>query len=130
MSFIRSTQLWSVVIGSAIITLPAGKALAVDGGPRGAVDHSERVKSDVSGRSAVEGRTHISGLASRDDVARQLESLGIGQDEAQRRIAALSDSEVQALDGKLATLPAGGDSTITIGVGAAILIALLLIIFL
>lgn len=122
MSLIRCTPLWSVVIAATLIAVPAGPAFAIQDVR---TDHS-----DVGVRSVSTSRAHIADVANRKEVQTQLENLGISADEAQRRIAALSDAEVMQIDGQLATLPAGGDSTITIGVGAAIIIALLLIILL
>jgi hypothetical protein len=60
--------------------------------------------------SAQTERSHISGLLARDDVARQLQSLGVDLKTAQDRVAMLSDEEARTLAGNLQSLPAGADS--------------------
>ena len=45
---------------------------------------------------------------SRADVASQLHSLGVERAFAEQRVAAMSDEEIDALIGKLGSLPAGG----------------------
>src|SRR5947209_17861367 len=45
---------------------------------------------------------------SRADVASQLGSLGVERTFAEQRVAAMSDEEIDALIGKLGSLPAGG----------------------
>ena len=45
---------------------------------------------------------------SRADVASQLHSLGMERAFAEQRVAAMSDEEIDALIGKLGSLPAGG----------------------
>lgn len=67
---------------------------------------------------------------SRTVLQSKLEEQGLDAEEAKSRVASLTDAEVEAVSGQVETLPAGGDSSITIGVGSAIIIALLLIIFL
>ena len=54
-------------------------------------------------------RTELTTFLTRTDVQKQLVSLGVDQNQAAARIAALSDAEVQQLYGKMQTLPAGGD---------------------
>jgi|SRR3989454_794002 len=44
----------------------------------------------------------------RADVASQLHSLGVERAFAEQRVAAMSDEEIDALIGKLGSLPAGG----------------------
>ena len=47
-------------------------------------------------------------LIERPEVAQQLEKMGIPQNEAKARVAAMSEAEVASLAGKLDALPAGG----------------------
>jgi hypothetical protein len=60
--------------------------------------------------SAQVERSQISGLLARDDVARQLQSLGVDLKTAQHRVAMLSDEEARSLAGDLQSVPAGADS--------------------
>jgi Family of unknown function (DUF6627) len=57
---------------------------------------------------APNDRERVMALAERPEVAQQLEKMGIPQDEAKARIAAMSQAEVASLAGKLDALPAGG----------------------
>lgn len=45
----------------------------------------------------------------RADVVQALENQGVNPAEAQARVAALSDDEIRTLNGRIDTLPAGGD---------------------
>lgn len=61
-------------------------------------------------------------VLARDDVARQLNRMGVNADEARQRVAALSDQELASLSDKLDRLPAGGDFFGTVGVIFVILL--------
>ncbi|MCW8919809.1 MAG: PA2779 family protein [Gammaproteobacteria bacterium] len=54
-------------------------------------------------------REQLVGLLERDEVRQQLVALGVDVADASERVAQLTDSEVQQLNGRLAELPAGGD---------------------
>jgi len=84
-------------------------------------DHAERTAATTPEQTPAEAR---------DEVVAQLVQHGVSQSEAQARAHAMTDAEAQALAAHFDATPAGGDSTITIGVGSAIIIALLLVIFL
>jgi hypothetical protein len=64
------------------------------------------------------------------DLRSRLMALGIAGAEVDQRLANLTTDERTQLTQHLSSLPAGGDSTVTISVGAAIIIVLLLIILL
>lgn len=64
------------------------------------------------------------------DLKSRLVALGVDPKEADSRLAHLTAEERSQVARYLDTAPAGGDSTVTMSVGAAIIIALLLIIFL
>ena len=63
---------------------------------------------------AGHARERVQAAIARDDVAEQLAALGLSQDEAQRRVAALSDAEIERIAGKLEELPAGGAAVLLI----------------
>jgi hypothetical protein len=69
-----------------------------------------------------EDRTRVMDFMLRDDVQQQLTILGVDPEEAARRVASLSDEEIQQIAGRLDELPAGE------GLGA--IVGLILIIFL
>jgi hypothetical protein len=66
---------------------------------------------------------------SRADVAGQLESLGVERKLAEARVALMSDDEINALDGKLGSLPAGQYGGGGGGGGGAILLIVLVVLF-
>lgn len=57
-------------------------------------------------------RETIAAYVGRADAAQQLQALGLSPQEAQARVAALSDAEVTALAGRIDSLPAGGSAWI------------------
>ncbi|RZI40939.1 hypothetical protein EGT07_21830 [Herbaspirillum sp. HC18] len=63
----------------------------------------------VAVRTAQQDREKVAAALERPDVAAQLEKMGVAKDEAQARVAALSDAEVASLAGRVDSLPAGGD---------------------
>jgi hypothetical protein len=65
-------------------------------------------------------RTTVLEFLGRADVATQLQSLGLDAKSATERVAAMTDSEVQMLAGKINSMPAGAD-------GTGVLILLLLV---
>ncbi|HYI86419.1 MAG TPA: PA2779 family protein [Burkholderiales bacterium] len=69
-------------------------------------------------------RTTVLEFLGRADVATQLQSLGLDAKSATERVAAMTDSEVQMLAGKINSMPAGADSTgvilLLLIVGAAV----------
>jgi hypothetical protein len=60
--------------------------------------------------SSQADRSAVLSFVSRADVAGQLQALGLDTATAKDRVAAMSDSEVQYLAGRISSLPAGADS--------------------
>jgi hypothetical protein len=54
-------------------------------------------------------RDKVQALVKRADVLQKLEAMGINSETAKTRVAALSDSEIESIAGKLDMLPAGGN---------------------
>jgi hypothetical protein len=99
---------------TASVAVPAANAKLVT---------TERVASaDVQTQ-----RDRITSFLKRDDVRAQMQSLGVSPDEAEARVAGLSDSEVSEISGKLDTMPAGQGALGAI-LGAAVLIFIVLLI--
>ena len=98
------------MLGSSVV-MPARAAL---------VATEEMVASSPAGARAERGR--IQAWLAREDISRQLQEYGVSAQEAQTRVAALTDEEARALAGKLDTLPAGGD---VIGVLFVVFVVLL-----
>jgi hypothetical protein len=68
-------------------------------------------------------RNRVSDLVARADVQQALQSYGVTPQAAQERVAALTDTEIQQITGKLDSLPAGA-----IGAGETVLIVVLVIV--
>lgn len=86
---------------------------------------ADMVQTDVIVDHALaeQGRAKIMALVNRDDVRAQLEMRGVTTEQAQARVAALTDDEAMQISGKLDQLPAGGDI-----VGTAVFIFLVLLV--
>jgi hypothetical protein len=74
-------------------------------------------------QSKADGRKQLHTSLERPEVQAQLEKLGINKDDAQRRVASLTDDEVVALNNKIDSLPAGAGV-----VGAIVFIFLVLLV--
>ncbi len=72
-------------------------------------------------------RAKLSAFMARADVKQQLAALGVEPAEAEARIAALSDDEIQAMAGKIEQLPAGGSIFVTAAIVAGVLLFVLII---
>lgn len=66
----------------------------------------------------------INGFLAQDSVRKQMIDLGVNPGDAQARVAALTDSELQALDQRIDSMPAGGDVLAVIGIVFIVLLIL------
>ena len=71
-------------------------------------------------------RTMVLDRLSRTEVATQLASLGVDPAAARERVAAMTDDEVRVLNGKLESLPTGGDSGAWWFAAGAIIVAVII----
>lgn len=62
---------------------------------------------DAQGQLRPSPRARLGSFLDRADVRAALESRGVSAEEAKARVAALSDSEVESLEQKIDSLPAG-----------------------
>ncbi|MGD9974041.1 MAG: PA2779 family protein [Desulfatirhabdiaceae bacterium] len=85
---------------------------------------TEAVLNERTGHAS---RIQISTFLDRQDVQLAMISQGVNPDEAQKRVASLSDAEIARISNILDQLPAGGDGVGAI-VGAMVLIFLILLI--
>jgi hypothetical protein len=101
----------------AVMTLPMGFAQA------------KMVTTDqvIEQSAPSDDRAQIRDFLLREDVRQQLTQLGVDPEEAARRIASLSDAEVQQIAGRLDELPAG-EGFVGVVIGAALIIFLVLLI--
>jgi hypothetical protein len=75
----------------------------------------------------LDARVRVAAFLARDDVRQQMRALGVDPAEADRRVASLSDAEVERIAGRLDQLPAGGE-VIAAVVGAALIVFLVLLV--
>ena len=94
--------------------LPAAQAEMVS--TQQLLNHDSRAEREVQARSFLR----------RDDVRRQMEALGVNPADAERRVASLTDSELQQLSKTISTAPAAGDDAILILFGVVFLVLILL----
>lgn len=78
----------------------------------------------VSVAAAQQNRAKIAATFERADVQAELQKMGITTEEAQARVAALTDAETASIAHRVDSIPAGGDGII----GALIFIFVLLLI--
>jgi hypothetical protein len=67
----------------------------------------------------------INGFLAQDSVRGQLIGLGVDPADAQARVAALTDSELQMLDQRIDSMPAGGDGFLAV-IGVVFIVLLIL----
>jgi uncharacterized protein DUF6627 len=92
--------------------------------------HAEMIGTDkiAAPAQADQDRARVQSLLERPAATQQLQALGVPPEQAQARVAALSDEEIHRIAGKLDALPAGGwdDFQVLVVVLLAVLIALIL----
>ena len=79
--------------------------------------------ADSAGGADARGR--LMHYLAREDLRAALAAQGLDPEEAQARVACLTDAEVQQIAGQLDQLPAGGDG---LGIIIAVLVIVLLVI--
>ncbi len=80
------------------------------------------VDAMVAAQNRQDDEQKIRSVLSRSEVSDGLQRLGVGPDEVDRRVAALTDNEVDSLARELDRAPAGGDFFGTVGVIFVILL--------
>lgn len=78
----------------------------------------------VAEQGIEQQRADIRAALQREDIRRQMLELGVDPQHVQQRVAVLSDRQVRELHGRLAELPAAGDSLI----GALVFVFIVLLI--
>ena len=104
------TQTWTRSCRQTLALLLVAATVAI--GPVVSSARAELVTTAAAIAAADDldgARERVAALLGRDDIRRQLESLGVSPAEADARIASLSDREIGQLDARIAALPAGQD---------------------
>ncbi len=93
------------------------------------IAQAEMVTTDtvIQQYNSTEDRTLVMDFMLREDVQQQMTLLGVDPEEAARRVASLSDEEIQQIAGRLEEMPAGEGAVGAI-VFAAVLIFLVLLV--
>ncbi len=76
----------------------------------------------VAAQNRQDAEHTIRTALARDDVSGALHRLGVRPDEVERRVAAMSDDDVNTLAQRIDNLPAGGDFFATVGIIFVILL--------
>jgi len=76
---------------------------------------------------AADRRARVEAFLGREDVRRQLEALGVEAEEAEARVASLSDAEIERIAGRIDALPAGQDALSTFFIAAGVVVLVLII---
>ncbi len=111
-----------------VVAIAMAMLMAMTSMPIG-VAKAEMVTTDqvIERSDPAEDRTQVMDFMLREDVQQQLTTLGVDPEEAARRVASLSDEEIQAIAGRLDELPAGQNGVGAV-VGAILIIFLVLLI--
>src|SRR5262245_14971475 len=117
---VRHALVWAMCLNLITLgCLPAANAAVID------TPHFNQAVNHAMDRDAAIER--INGALAQDSVRNQMVALGVDPLDAQARVAALTDSELQTLDRQIADLPAGGDVLALIGVVFVVLLILELV---
>jgi hypothetical protein len=117
---VRNALIWSMCLNLISLgCMPAANAAVID-----TPLFSQAVNQGLSRTATID---RINGLLAQDSVRKQMVAFGVDPLDAQARVAALTDSELQTLDRQIGALPAGGDVLAVIGVVFVVLLILELV---
>ena len=121
---VRNALVWALCLNLITLgCLPAANATVIDT-PHFSKEVSNEVNQGLSRAATID---RINGVLAQDSVRQQMVALGVDPLDAQARVAALTDSELQTLDRQIGELPAGGDVLAVIGVVFVVLLILELV---
>ncbi len=109
-----------------VVAIAMAMLMAMTSMPIG-VAKAEMVTTDqvIEQVDPPEDRSRAMDFMLREDVQQQLTTLGVDPEEAARRVASLSDEEIQEIAGRLDELPAGEGLGTIVGVILIIFLVLL-----
>ncbi len=117
---VRHALVWAMCLNLITLgCLPSANAAVID-----TPQFNQAVNQGLDRAAAIE---RINGALAQDSVRKQMVALGVDPLDAQARVAALTDSELQTLDRQIGELPAGGDLLAVIGVVFVVLLVLELV---
>lgn len=121
MAFSRAARLITAVLTVAVMVLNVAVVPVASAG----MIETEEVVEVVAERSTETQRAQIAAFLERDDVRAQLEAHGVTPEEAEARIAAMSERELAMFAGYVADDPAGEG----LGTALAVLIGIAAFLF-
>jgi hypothetical protein len=114
----------AVLFLAAVGPLPAAQAAMIQ---TDQVESGQILDTVPESPNAGADRDKVMSFLARDDVRQQMQDLGVDPEEAEARVAAMSDAEVQKLAGKLENAKAG-EGPLGAIVGAAVFVFIVLLI--
>ncbi len=105
----------TLIVSCSLMALPMHASAQV-------VPTDALVQQDAPAGTAADSRVRVNAFFAREDVRQAMVKEGVNPADAQSRVAAMSDDEIRALDGRIAQAPAGGD---VLGVIFAVFVILL-----
>lgn len=113
---------------SRFIALPLIAAMMAITMPLG-IAHAALVGTDqiVASPRADIDRARVAAFVAREDVRGEMRKMGVNPDEATRRVAVMSDVEIQQIAAKIDNAPAGQNAVGAI-IGAVVLIFIVLLV--
>jgi hypothetical protein len=114
----------AVLFLAAVGPLPAAQAAMIQ---TDQVESGQILDTVPESPNAGADRDKVMSFLARDDVRQQMQDLGVDPEEAEARVAAMSDAEVQELAGKLENAKAG-EGPLGAIVGAAVFVFIVLLI--
>lgn len=114
----------AVLFLAAVGPLPAAQAAMIQ---TDQVESGQILDTVPESPDAAADRDKVMSFLARDDVRQQMQDLGVDPEEAEARVAAMSDAEVQELAGKLENAKAG-EGPLGAIIGAAVFVFIVLLI--
>lgn len=115
------------ILSRTSVVLVACAALfagSIQSAARGGVIGTQEYLTTVDREAAIE---RIDAVLARDEVRSALEHYGVDPSDANERVAALTDQELQTLADDLEDLPAGGDLLAIVGIAFIVILILELV---
>lgn len=113
---------------SGFVAFPMAALMLAISLPIGAAQAALVTTDQVVEKSGIEAdRARVAAFVAREDVRREMQTMGVDPDEAAARVALMTDAEVQQMAAKIDELPAG-QSAVGAIVGAVVLIFLVLLV--
>jgi hypothetical protein len=99
-------------------------AASIQGAARGGVIGTQEYLTAIDREAAIE---RIDAVLARDEVRSALEHYGVDPADADERVAALTDQELQTLADDLENVPAGGELLAVVGIAFIVILILELV---